>query len=154
MKESDTESVASNENNGYDSALDELVNESKPPLKMTWKQSYDGGRTSIITRLTASGKIDLLPDGRLFNNKSGTGIPVQDFFSIISQWNRKITEAELLFFKSIIHLLNVSEIKNKSIKVLLEEQRHKVPKKRWLKVLLIKFQENVKKIIKKTNLNL
>ena len=101
---------------------------------MTRKQSYDGGKTSIITRVTTSGKIDLLPDGRLFNNKSGTGIPVQDFFSIISQWNRKISEVEMLFFKSIIHLLNMSEIKNKSIKVLLEEQRHKVPKKIWLKV--------------------
>ena len=113
MKESDTESVASN---GYDSAIDDLANEktssnllaklktenplddskiegeklilsspekntskSKPPLKMGRKQSYEGGRTSIIKRLTTSGKIDLLPDGWLFNNKSGTGIPVQVF---------------------------------------------------------------------------
>ena len=107
---------------------------SKPSLKMTRKQSYEGGGTNIIKRLTTSGNIDLLPDGRLFNNKSGIGIPVQDFLKIISQWNRKITEEDLLFFKSIIHLLNPSEIRNKSIKVLLEDETPKSAKKRWFKV--------------------
>ena len=171
MRESDTESVASNGNNGYDSALDDLLNEktssdllaklkthpasvnpkiddeklvlssteknaneSKLPSKMTRKQTYDGGRASLITRLTGSGKIELLPDGSLFNNMSETGIPLQEFFSIISQWNKKISEAEIAFFKPIIHLLNMTEVKNKAIKVMLEEQRFKNPKKRWFKV--------------------
>ena len=165
LKESDTESIASN---SYDSAIDELVNEksssnllaklktekplddseiegvnsilqspentskSKPSLKLNRKQKHSDRESSIIERLTGSGKIVLLADGRLFNNKSGTGIPVQAFFSILSQWNRKISEEDLLFFKGITHLLNPSDIKNKTVKGLLGEESPRPMKKRWL----------------------
>ena len=54
---------------------------------MTRKQKYGGGESSLVTRLTASGKIELLPDGTLFSNVTRTSIPLQDFLHTISQWN-------------------------------------------------------------------
>ena len=110
----------------------ENTSKSKPSLKLNRKQKHSDRESSIIEQLTGSGKIVLLADGRLFNNKSGTGIPVQAFFSILSQWNRKISEEDLLFFKGITHLLNPSDIKNKTVKSLLGEESPRPMKKRWL----------------------
>ena len=166
MKESDTESVASN---AYDSAIDDLVNEKtstnllgklksetplddlkiegeklilpspennlvkpKPPLKLNRKQKHNDRESSLIERLTGSGKIDLLPDGRLFNNVTGTSIPLHEFYHILTHWNKKISEAQITFLKPIIGLLHLSEVKNKTVKNMIEEESFKNPRKRWL----------------------
>ena len=115
------------------SSPEKNTNESKPPLKMTRKQKYNGGESSLITRLTASGKIDLLPDGRLFSNVTRTSIPLQEFIQIISHWNKKISEPQISFLKPIIGLLHLSEIKNKAIKLMIEEESFKNRRKRWFK---------------------
>ena len=167
LKESDTESIASN---SYDSAMDELVNEKsssnllaklktekplddseiegvnsilqspentavkpKPPLKMARKQKHSDRDSTLIERLTGSGKIDLLADGRLFNNVTDSTIPLHEFYHILSHWNKKITEAQITFLKPIIGLLHLSEVKNKAVKNMIEDEKiKKNPRKRWL----------------------
>ena len=106
---------------------------SKPPLKMSRSQKYNARESTLIARLTGSGKIDLLSDGRLFNNVTGTSIPLQEFNHILSHWNKKISEPQITFLKPIIGLLHLSEIKNKAIKLMIEEESFKNPRKRWFK---------------------
>ena len=96
---------------------------------MIRKQKHNDRESSLIERLTASGKIDLLSDGRLFNNVTGASIPLQELNQILSHWNKKISEPQITFLKPIIGLLHLSEVKNKAIKLLIEEESFKKSEK-------------------------
>ena len=120
----------------------------KPRLKMPQKQKEKHGDhdSTLIEQITGSGKIDLLPDGRLFNNVTDTSMPLQEFYHILAHWNKRLSEVQTSFLKPIIGLLHLSDVKNKMVKKMIEEdriknrglktilgeERPKSQKKRWL----------------------
>ena len=106
----------------------------KPRLKMAQKQKKHGDHDStLIEQLTGSGKIDLLPDGRLFNNVTDSSMPLQEFYHILAHWNKRLSEVQTSFLKPIIGLLHLSDVKNKTVKKMIEEDRIK---NRGLKTIL------------------
>ena len=105
-------------------------------LKMPQKQKEKHGDhdSTLIEQITGSGKIDLLPNGHLFNKVTETTMPLQEFYHILAHWNKRLSDVQTSFLKPIIGLLHLSDVKNKMVKQMIEEDR--IKKNRGQKTIL------------------